>query len=65
IVRRDSHHGAGHAPDRRRIDLSKPTTSPANQYCKNGGDHRFMDRTRFGDNATVVGVVAEANYTLQ
>ncbi len=43
IVGRDSHRGAGHAPDRRRIDLSKPTTSHANQYCRNGGDHRFMD----------------------
>ncbi|MDG2971010.1 hypothetical protein PUN49_28860, partial [Pseudomonas extremaustralis] len=41
FVRRDYHRGAGHTPIRRRIDLSKPTTSPVNQYCKNGGDHRF------------------------
>jgi hypothetical protein len=32
----------GHAPNRRRIDLSKPTTPSVNQYCKNGGDHRFF-----------------------
>ncbi|WP_211271285.1 hypothetical protein, partial [Pseudomonas veronii] len=32
----------GHTPNRRRIDLSKPTTPPVDQYCKNGGDHRFL-----------------------
>ncbi|WP_288081063.1 hypothetical protein, partial [Pseudomonas sp.] len=32
----------GHTPNRRRIDLSKPTTPPVDQYCKNGGDHRFF-----------------------
>jgi hypothetical protein len=37
-----SHHGARHAPDKRRIDLGKATTSPANQYCRNEGDHRFF-----------------------
>ncbi|WP_224790761.1 hypothetical protein, partial [Pseudomonas fluorescens] len=37
----------GHAPNRRRIDLSKPTTPPVNQYCKNGGDHRFLWAKRF------------------
>ena len=39
-----SHRGAGRAPNKRRVDLNKPNTSPANQYCKNGGDHRFMER---------------------
>jgi len=41
IVRRDSHRGAGRAPNSHRIDLSKPTTAASNQYCKNEGDHRF------------------------
>ena len=27
---------------RRRIDLSKPSTSSNDQYCKKGGDHRFF-----------------------
>jgi len=30
-------HGAGDASNRRRIDLSKPTTSPVNQHCKKRG----------------------------
>ncbi|MNG15055.1 hypothetical protein D3C84_988550 [compost metagenome] len=24
------------------VSLSKPTTSPVNQYCKKWGDHRFF-----------------------
>ena len=27
---------------RRRIDLSKPSTSPNDQYCEKWGDHRFF-----------------------